>query len=337
MVPHPLARSLCRLQSGSHFEAGGRAYVLHGRIGNGAVGIVRKARNRETNRLVAVKFLAPDPNYIEVGAFDDVAERFRREGQRGAGLRQEGLVDVLAYEDNTDARCFASRSVSNPFIVMECVRGRTVERLIKNLALQGNEKVHITRQTLSIGGRVCRALLHLHERKIVHRDVKPANIFISATTPGAVPSEVKLGDFGVTKWGDFLAATTTGTLTMSHQQGLGTLKYMSPEQALRPKDVTVRSDMFSLGITLFELFSGRILPSPHHVFDIMTARNMRSSVSGKLYHLGLSRMKPWEEGVFEKVLDMFLSAPGRPTSKEMAGRFETLLERLTDSGQAATA
>ena len=333
MTAHPLARSLCKPQPGSHFDAGGRSYVLHGRIGDGAVGVVRKARDRQTNRLVAVKFLAPDPKYIEVSAFDDVAERFRREGQRAPGLRHDSLVDVLAYEENTKGECFASRSVNNPFIVMECVRGRTVERLIKNLARHGEQQVYVTRQTLSIAARISRALLHLHERKIVHRDVKPANIFISATTPGAVPADVKLGDFGVTKWGDFLAATTTGTLTMSHQQGLGTLKYMSPEQALRPKEVTVRSDMFSMGITMFELFSGRILPGPHHVFDVMTARAMRGSVSGKLYHLGLPRMKPWEEGVFEKVLDMFLSAAGRPTSKEMAGRFEGLLERVTEAGR----
>jgi eukaryotic-like serine/threonine-protein kinase len=210
-----------------------------------------------------------------VAAFDDVAERFRREGQRGAGLRHEHLVEILAYEDNAGGGCFQSRSVKNPFIVMERVRGRTVERLIKNISQQDGRRIHVSRQTLSIAVRVCRALLHLHERKIVHRDVKPANIYISTAVPGAIPAEVKLGDFGVTKWGDFLAATTTGTLTMSHQQGLGTLKYMSPEQATRPREVTVRSDMHSLGITLYELFSGQILASPHHVFDIMSTRNMR--------------------------------------------------------------
>jgi serine/threonine-protein kinase len=336
MAPHPLSRVLCKPQPGSHFEAGGRGYTLHGRIGSGAVGIVRKARDRASNRLVAVKFLAPDPRYIEVAAFDDVAERFRREGVRGAGLRHDNLVDILAYEDNSEGKAFASRSLKNPFIVMEHVRGRTVERLIRRLSAQGDGQIHITRQTLSIAARLTRALLHLHERKIVHRDVKPANIFVSATAPGLVPSELKLGDFGVTKWGDFLAATTTGTLTMSHQQGLGTLKYMSPEQAVRPKEVTVRSDMFSLGITLFELFSGQLLPSPHHVFEIMTARNMRGSVAGKLYQLGLRRVSPGEEAVFEKILDMFLNAAGRPTSKEMAGRFETWLERSVEAGQSAT-
>ena len=83
---------------------------------------------------------------------------------------------------------------------------------------------------------------------------------------------IKLGDFGIVKWGDFHAALATGTLTTTHQQGLGTLKYMSPEQAIKPRDVTARSDIFSLGITLYEVFTGSILASPHHVFQLMNAR-----------------------------------------------------------------
>src|SRR4029077_1950057 len=135
-------------------------------------------------------------------------------------------------------------------------------------------------------------------RKVVHRDVKPANIFLSSATPESIPSMVKLGDFGVTKWGDFLATAASGSLTVTKQQGLGTLKYMSPEQAVRPRDVTVRSDIFSLGITFFELFTGRILDSPHHVFEIMMARNSRDSTMGKMIKLGFRA--PYEEmDVFE--------------------------------------
>lgn len=311
-------------------ESHGKRYTLMGRIGDGAVGIVRKARDHQSGRFVAIKFLAPDPKYIDESSFDDVAERFRREGLRGAGLHHDNVVRVFTYDDNSDGACFSQRTVRNPFLIMEYVHGRTLESLIANLGPRPEGGCHITRQTLAIANDVVEALCHLHERRIIHRDVKPANVFVSTTAPGAVPSEVKLGDFGVTKWNDFLAATTTGTLTMSHQQNLGTLKYMAPEQALRPKDVTVRADMYSLGITLFELFTGAILPSPHHVYQVVNARGMRTSITGKLLALGIRRLSRFEESVFEPILDMFMSSTNRPTSKQITGRFEFWLERLPE-------
>ena len=330
---HPFVRIQCKPQTGMVFESRGEVYTLEGKLGNGAVGLVRRARARSTHRAVAVKFLAPDPKYIDVSAFDDVGERFRREGLRGAALRHEHLVEIIAYEDNTNGKCFRSGHPKNPFIIMEYVRGRTLESLIRNLEVRADGGVHLTRQTLAIAAAITSALLHLHERKIIHRDVKPANVYISSPQVGTIPSQVKLGDFGVTKWGDFLAAVTTGTLTMTSQKGLGTLKYMSPEQAVRPRDVTVRSDMFSLGITLFELFTGALLPGPHHVFEIMTARNMRTSLAGKLMPLGIRRLSPSDETILEPVLEMFSAASGRPTSRQMAGRFSFALDRLN----AATA
>jgi serine/threonine protein kinase len=292
------------------------------------VGLVRKAKNLATGTIVAVKLLAPDPKYIDPAAFDDVEQRFKREGSRGAHLRDENLVDIIAYEGNDEGCCFDGARVKSPFIVMEYVRGRTLESLIKKISASSNPgQMHITKQTLTIAHSVTKALQYLHDRKVVHRDVKPANIFLSSATPESIPSMVKLGDYGVTKWGDFLATAASGSLTVTRQQGLGTLKYMSPEQAVRPKDVNVRSDMFSLGITLYELFTGQILESPHHVFEIMSARTSRDGIMGKLISLGVKC--PYEEaGIFELVLDMFLTAPkSRPTSTTVAGRLQYLLEQ----------
>lgn len=331
-MAHPLRRSKCRPSVGMVFEAGGRQYVLEGKVGDGAVGIVRKARDRSSGKTVAVKFLAPDPKYIDENAFDDVAQRFRREGNRGAALSHEHLVEILAYEENTNGQCFGRAKVHNPFIVMEFVRGTTVESLIKSLGRPIEGGLHISLQTLTLAEAVTRALLHLHERRIVHRDVKPANIFISASRLGSVPATIRLGDFGVTKWGDFLSAASTGTLTTTTQRGLGTLKYMSPEQALSPRDVTVRSDMFSLGITLFELFTGRILPSTHHVYEIVHARAMRGGIGARLYALEITTTTPFDEDIMSSLLDMFLAASGRPSSTQMAGRFGFWLDRLRDSG-----
>jgi len=324
---HRLSRSKCRPQLGQRFTAGRQRYEFLGSLGDGAVGIVRKAKNLATGRVVAVKVLAPDPKYIDVAAFDDVEQRFKREGIRGAHLRHENLVDIVAYEENPLGTCFESGHVKNPFIVMEYVGGRTLESFIKKIgspSVPGSTVVN--KETLVIASCISEALRYLHDRKIIHRDVKPANIFLSFET---TPPLVKLGDFGVTKWGDFLATAASGTLTVTRQQGLGTLKYMSPEQAVRPRDVTVRSDMFSLGITLFELFTAQILPSPHHVFEIMSARTSRDSIMGKLLALGV-RCRDAELAIFELVLDMFLIGPkGRPTSATVAGRMRFLLDRLS--------
>lgn len=324
---HRMARYRCRPYAGQRFVANGREYEFAGKIGDGAVGLVRKATELSTGATVAVKVLAPDPKYIDPAAFDDVEQRFKREGSRGAHLRDENLVTIIAYEDNDQGRCFEKARVKNPFIVMEYIRGRTLESLIKKIGASGIPgQTHVTKQTLTIAHKITKALLYLHDRKLVHRDVKPANIFLSSATPEAVPSLVKLGDFGVTKWGDFLATAASGTLTMTMQQGLGTLKYMSPEQAVRPRDVNVRSDVFSLGITLYELFTGQILQSPHHIFEIMRARMSRDGIMAKLISLGLKC--PYEDvGVFELILDMFLSAPkSRPASATIAGKLEYLLE-----------
>lgn len=325
---HKLIRRMCHPRFGQRFTAGGQEYEFHGAIGNGAVGLVRKARNLKTGDTVAVKVLAPDPKYIDLNAFEDVQQRFKREGVRGARLHHENLVRIIAYEDNEAGSCFKQNDVKNPFLVMEYISGKTLESLIRKMTpSSGPCQTQISKHTLFIAHRLALALTHLHDHKIIHRDVKPANIFLSSATVGSTPSVVKLGDFGVTKWGDFLASAASGTLTVTRQQGLGTLKYMSPEQAVRPKEVTVRSDMFSLGITLFELFTGQILPSQHHVFEIMTARNSHESLAGKLIRLGI-KFREEELGILQMVLDMFLTSPkGRPTSSTLAGRMDVSLER----------
>jgi serine/threonine protein kinase len=329
---HDLARSKCHCETGQRFTAAGRKYKFQGSLGNGAVGLVRKAEDLETGRTVAVKLLAPDPKYIDVAAFRDVEQRFKREGLRGARLRHENLIDIIAYEENIEGSCFPDGKVLNPFIVMEYVRGRTLESFVKKIAKKlgpwSRGGTFVNFQTLTIAQRIASALAYLHEYKIIHRDVKPSNIFLSTVDEYHVPTFVKLGDFGVTKWGDFLKTVTSGTLTMTLQQGLGTQKYMSPEQAVRPKDVTVRSDIFSFGITLFELFTGRILESQHHVFEIMTARNSRRTIMAKMTSLGIHpRLEELE--LFEFILEMFLVNPkGRPASATIAGRLTTALEHL---------
>src|SRR5258708_5151645 len=132
-MPHPFSRNLCETRVGQKFRVGSDEYELGGKLGDGAAGLVRKVRRIQDDMELAVKFLAPDPKYIDEDVFDDVAARFRREGQRGPQLRHQGLVTVHAYEENTNGSAFAGGCPKNPFILMEIVKGRTLEDFIKKV------------------------------------------------------------------------------------------------------------------------------------------------------------------------------------------------------------
>ncbi len=325
-----LLRSRLRAKVGQKFTAGGEEYALQGKLGDGAIGVVRKAKRLKNNQIVAVKFLAPEEKYIELSALDDISARFRREGIRGVSLEHDNLVKVIAFEDNEDGNSFHGKNPPlNPFIIMELVRGRTLENHIRKYALD-EPSLNVSIPSLKIATRVANALVYLHEKKLVHRDVKPANIYLTAVAENNVPSVVKLGDFGVVKWGDFKATISTGVLTVSGHQGLGTLKYMSPEQAVKPKDVNVRSDIYSFGITLFELLTRQILSTPHHVFDLTRQRMQRGgNPMSWLYDQGFGIIPSHVEILFQSVYDsLMLSPKSRPSSRHFRAQLEELLSTL---------
>lgn len=327
-IDHPLARSNFHSKSNQRCQLDGTTYTLCGQIGNGAVGVVRRATTHSGSE-VAIKFLAPDPKYIEPSSFDDVAERFRHEGLRGARLDHPRVVKILGYAQNSHRENFVTDGPSNPFLVMERVRGHTLESELRATHPQRRGVFDVTRERLFIAIQLVDALSYIHNKKLVHRDVKPANVFLSRQTTHSGLPLAKLGDFGVVKWGDFHQSMTTGTLTTTHQQGLGTLKYMSPEQAIRPKAVTIKSDIFSLGITLYELFTGEILASPHHVFQIMNARLLRGNTYARF--LGLGHQIAGYDYFCERLLDCFLrGAENRPRIAELLGCLTALYEQEYD-------
>jgi serine/threonine protein kinase len=331
-LAHPLSRKFCNPSVGQKFAVNGIDYTLGGKLGDGCAGVVRKVRRVGDGAEFAIKFLAPDPKYIDESTFDDVATRFRREGQRGPQLTHEALVAIRAYDENGAA--FSAGRPKNPFILMELVKGTTLQNYITRDERRRTDKREpkeflLTPERLSFAVDIAHALRYLHQKKLVHRDVKPANVFIPDATAAGVQPRAKLGDFGIMKWGDFAAAVSTGTLTVTSQRGLGTMKYMSPEQAITPKDVTVRSDIYSLGITLFELFTGQILPSHQHVFEILNARLSRGTTLSRMLTMGY-RIAEQDAGIAELVLDMHLRGPsGRPSIEQIVGRLELAWERRT--------
>ena len=323
---HKLARNNCKPQVGQYFESSGKTYELKGKIGDGAVGIVRKALPLEGGQLLAIKFLAPDPKYIDPAVFRDVAARFKREGERGVHLNHDNLIRIIGYNENLDGCAFRNNSPQNPFLLMEHIDGKTLESYIRNTLVAERGVFILDQPRLSIAIQICQALDYLKDHKLIHRDVKPANIFLRPITRRA-RLQVKLGDFGVVKWGDFHAAVSTGTLTVTSQKGLGTLKYMSPEQAIRPKAVSIKSDIWSLGITLFELFTGQILLSAHHVYELQNVRRLKGTTLSRFSDLSCTLPTEYSP-IAELVLDMFLAPDGRPSIDKIRGRFETAYERL---------
>lgn len=324
-MSHALVRSKCRPNTGQRFTVNGVQYVLRGKLGQGAVGLVRKGLNVSTGEEIAVKFLAPDPKCIDPKMFADVAKRFKREGERGPNLQHQQLLRILAYSDNTKGSAFPKGLPSNPFVLMEFVRGSTLESYIKGTAKAKKGAFTIDRPRLCMAIQLADALEYLRKKRLVHRDVKPANVFLTKSN-GRGRWNVKLGDFGIMKWGDFHSSLVTGTLTTTGQHGLGTMKYMSPEQATRPKTVTSRSDTYSLGVTLFELFTSQILATAHHVYEVREARQRRGNTLSRFQALGIS-LKMDDGEIAGLVLDMFRAPDGRPPIDKICSRLEWEYER----------
>ena len=208
----------------------GGKYVVEGILGRGGMGVVVAARHRELDQRVAIKCLLPEALRIP-----DVVERFAREARAAVKIQGEHVarvIDVGRFEDGT------------PFMVMEHLQGHD---LAVELANRGSVSViEAVRYVLE----TCEALAQAHAMRIVHRDLKPSNLFL-AETPGRRPI-IKVLDFGISKVVDPGRDSLTKTASV-----MGTAYYMSPEQLLSSKNLDERSDIWSLGVILYELLIGR--------------------------------------------------------------------------------
>jgi serine/threonine protein kinase len=208
-------------------------YRVLSKLGGGGMGIVYEAEDLRLGRHVALKFipdhLAKDPRSLE---------RFMREARAASQLNHAGICTIHDIEDNN----------GHPFIVMEKLDGESLKQRIHGKPLEIDD-------LLDIAVQVADALAASHAKGIVHRDIKPANIFL---TPNG---QVKILDFGLAKLAKdgSVGTTTDSSLEESLTQvGVipGTAVYMSPEQA-RSEDLDVKSDIFSFGVVLFEMATGK--------------------------------------------------------------------------------
>src|SRR5277367_6420676 len=210
---------------------GGR-YRLDGEIGRGGMSTVYRAYDTVLERPVAIKLMHRD-----IAADSDQLERFRREARSVAQLNHPHVVTVIdAGEEEGDAG--GEEAISSPYIVLEYVDGETLKDVIRR---EGPLEIP---QAIAYAIEIARALGAAHEHQIVHRDVKPHNVLISEE------GGAKITDFGIAR------TLTEEGLTMAGRV-LGTTDYVSPEQALG-QPVTGQSDLYSLGIVLFEMLTGSV-------------------------------------------------------------------------------
>jgi eukaryotic-like serine/threonine-protein kinase len=209
-------------------------YEIVGAVGAGGMGEVYRARDTRLEREVAVKVLSRDLTSSEIAR-----ARFQREARMIAGLHHPHICAVYDVGETAEHQAF---------IVMEFLQGETLEVRLRKGPL---EIPAILETSLALTD----ALADAHGAGIIHRDIKPANVFLTARGP-------KLLDFGVAKTARPVAATTADTQTDARPSltvegaAVGTLAYMSPEQ-LRGDEVDARTDLFSLGLVLFQMATGR--------------------------------------------------------------------------------
>ncbi|MCI9263036.1 MAG: Stk1 family PASTA domain-containing Ser/Thr kinase [Oscillospiraceae bacterium] len=205
----------------------GKRYEILERIGSGGMAVVYKAKCHWLNRFVAIKILKED-----LAQDEEFRRRFHEESQAVAMLSHPNIVaiyDVSRSEDEAEP----------DYIVMELIEGITLKQYMQKRGgrLSWKEALHFSTQ-------IMKGLAHAHERGIIHRDIKPHNIMVLRD------GSVKVADFGIAR----LMSSAQNTMT---QEALGSVHYISPEQA-RGSRVDARSDIYSAGVVLYEMLTGRL-------------------------------------------------------------------------------
>jgi serine/threonine-protein kinase len=197
-------------------------YQILEELGRGGMGVVYKAKDTKLKRTVALKFLPPELTHIP-----DIKERFMREAQAAAALDHPNICTVYEF-DEAEAKTFIS---------MAYVEGQSLKKKIESGPLELDE-------ALRIATHVAEGLEEAHNKGVVHRDIKSANIMVTEK------GQAKIMDFG-------LARVAGTTLVTKEGMTMGTIAYMSPEQA-RGEKVDQRTDIWSFGVVLYEMFSGQL-------------------------------------------------------------------------------